>query len=62
MAARDAGAELHLDELAEHGEELDALAREARRRRVSLLFAARDERHNDAVVLAEALRRRCSGR
>lgn len=37
-------------------EKLRALARRARRETVTLLFAARDEAHNNAVVLAEFLR------
>lgn len=37
-------------------EELRVLARRARRETVTLLFAARDEAHNNAVVLAEFLR------
>lgn len=32
------------------------LAREAKRGRLCLLYAAKDERHNNAVVLAEYLR------
>jgi uncharacterized protein YeaO (DUF488 family) len=37
---------------------VDRLSRMARRRRVTLVFGARDELHNDAVVLAEVIRRR----
>ena len=37
--------------------ELDELRELARRRPVTLLFGARDEEHNDAVVLREALLR-----
>ena len=37
---------------------VDQLARLASRRRVTLVYAARDEAHNDARVLAAAVRRR----
>jgi uncharacterized protein YeaO (DUF488 family) len=37
---------------------LSELRRRARREPVTLLYAARDGEHNDAVVLAEVLRRR----
>jgi len=37
---------------------LDRLTRLARRRRVTLVYGARDETHNDAVVLAGVVRRR----
>lgn len=37
---------------------LDELARRARRERVTLVYAARDPAHNNAVVLAGELRRR----
>lgn len=37
-------------------EQLRVLSRRARRETVTLLFAARDEAHNNAVVLAEFLR------
>jgi uncharacterized protein YeaO (DUF488 family) len=42
-------------ELRQHREELATLRAEARRRTVTLVFAARDERHNDAVVLRNVL-------
>jgi uncharacterized protein YeaO (DUF488 family) len=45
-------------ELRAHVDLLDKLAALARRRRVTLVFGARDEEHNDAVVLAAVLRRR----
>ena len=45
-------------ELAQHSELLDKLARLASKRRVTLVFSARDETHNDAVVLAGVLKTR----
>lgn len=45
-------------ELRRRSDLVDRLARLARRRRVTLVFGARDEKHNDAVVLAEVIRRR----
>jgi uncharacterized protein YeaO (DUF488 family) len=47
-------------ELRAQSEHVDRLARLARRGRVTLVFGARDEAHNDAVVLAEVIRRRMS--
>jgi uncharacterized protein YeaO (DUF488 family) len=45
------------DELATHGELLERLLEiERREGTVTLLFAARDETHNEAEVLAEVLR------
>jgi uncharacterized protein YeaO (DUF488 family) len=44
------------DELASHAPELDELRRRARAGRVTVVYAARDEEHNNAVVLAELLR------
>jgi uncharacterized protein YeaO (DUF488 family) len=44
------------DELAEHRDHLLRLTRRATRGRVTILFAARDRQHNNAVVLAELLR------
>ena len=43
-------------ELAAHGEKLDELRRLARKGTLTLVYPARDEKHNDAVVLAELLR------
>jgi uncharacterized protein YeaO (DUF488 family) len=43
-------------ELAERPEPVDAMRRRARRQTVTLLYAARDERHNHALVLAGVLR------
>jgi uncharacterized protein YeaO (DUF488 family) len=45
-------------ELRGHADLIDKLARLAQRRRVTLVFGARDETHNDAVVLAAVIRRR----
>lgn len=44
------------EELKSHAEELDALRRRAREGRVTVVYAARDEEHNNAVVVAEVLR------
>ena len=43
-------------ELAAHSGKLDELRRRARHGTLTLVYAARDEEHNDAVVLAEVLR------
>jgi uncharacterized protein YeaO (DUF488 family) len=45
-------------ELEAHVDLVDHLARKALRGRVTLIFGARDESHNDAVVLAAVVRRR----
>jgi len=45
-------------ELEAHADLIDLLARQALRGRVSLIFGARDESHNDAVVLAAVVRKR----
>jgi uncharacterized protein YeaO (DUF488 family) len=45
-------------ELQEHGDLIDLLARRALQGRVTLIFGAKDESHNDAVVLAAVVRRR----
>jgi uncharacterized protein YeaO (DUF488 family) len=45
-------------ELQGHEDLLDKLARLAKRRRVTLVFGARDETHNDAVVVAAVVQRR----
>jgi len=42
-------------ELRNHGKDLAALKAQAAKRRVTLLFGARDTLHNEAVVLQEAL-------
>ena len=44
-------------ELAAHEDKLRELRRRARAGRLTLVYGARDEEHNDAVVLAEILRR-----
>jgi uncharacterized protein YeaO (DUF488 family) len=44
-------------ERAAHGEKLRELRRRARGATVTLVYGARDTEHNDAVVLAELLRR-----
>jgi uncharacterized protein YeaO (DUF488 family) len=43
-------------ELTAHEEKLDELRRRAREGALTLVYGARDEVHNDAVVLAELLR------
>ena len=45
-------------ELRTHADLVDLLARDALEGRVTLIFGARDEAHNDAVVLAAVVRRR----
>lgn len=45
-------------ELRAHGDVLRQIADRAARGTVTLLYGARDEAHNDAVVLAAVLRRR----
>jgi uncharacterized protein YeaO (DUF488 family) len=45
-------------ELKAHADLIRQLASSARRGRVTLVFGARDEQHNDAVVLAAIIRRR----
>lgn len=47
----------YLDELAAHEEKVRELRKLARRRTVTLVYGARDETHNDAVVLADLIRR-----
>lgn len=47
----------YLDELAPQGEKLRELRRRARAGTLTLVYGARDSEHNDAVVLAEVLRR-----
>ncbi len=50
------------EELADKGALLHELARQAGRGRVTLLFAAKDEEHNNAVVLKELLEEEGHGR
>ena len=45
-------------ELTAHEEKLDELRCRAREGTLTLVYGARDEEHNDAVVLADVLRRR----
>lgn len=47
----------YLDELAAHEEKLRELRRHARAGTLTLVYAAHDSDHNDAVVLADLLRR-----
>jgi uncharacterized protein YeaO (DUF488 family) len=47
----------YTDELAAHEEKLRELRRRARDGALTLVYGARDREHNDAVVLAEVLRR-----
>ncbi|HEY7560638.1 MAG TPA: DUF488 family protein [Gaiellaceae bacterium] len=47
----------YTEELAAQEGKLRELRRRARRETVTLVYAARDTEHNDAVVLAEILRR-----
>lgn len=47
----------YLDELGGQRSALTGLRRRARMGRVTLVYGAKDTEHNDAVVLAEALRR-----
>ena len=42
-------------ELRKHDKELEVLKAQAAKRRVTLLYGARDNEHNEAVVLQEAL-------
>jgi uncharacterized protein YeaO (DUF488 family) len=46
----------YIEELEAHDEKLRELRRRARGETVTLVYAARDTEHNDAVVLAELLR------
>jgi uncharacterized protein YeaO (DUF488 family) len=43
-------------ELAGHGELIDKLRDRARKGRLTIVYAARDEEHNNAVVLVELVR------
>lgn len=46
----------YLLELGEHGDRIDDLRRLASLRPLTILYAARDREHNNAVVLADAIR------
>jgi uncharacterized protein YeaO (DUF488 family) len=47
----------YIEELREHRSQLTVLRRRAREGTLTLVFSAHDTEHNDAVVLAEVLRR-----
>ena len=47
----------YIDELREDAPRLKELRRRARMRTLTLVYSAHDSEHNDAVVLAEVLRR-----
>ena len=47
----------YIEELRNERPALTALRRRARKRTVTLVYSAHDTEHNDAVVLAEVLRR-----
>ena len=51
----------YLRQLAEHEEKLVELRHRARAGTVTLLYAARDAEHNNAVVVSELLRQRTGG-
>src|SRR4051794_26529855 len=44
------------EELGAHGERLDQLRRRAQRQPMTIVYAARDREHNNAVLLAELVR------
>lgn len=48
--------ERYRDELRQHADALAELRRQAAQEPVTIVYAARDEQHNNAVVLAELLR------
>lgn len=48
----------YIDELKSHGAELSLLKEKSARGVVTLLFGARDEEHNEAVVLKNVLERK----
>ena len=48
--------ERYREELLEHADRLEALRRRATQGPLTILYAARDREHNNAVVLAELLR------
>jgi uncharacterized protein YeaO (DUF488 family) len=50
--------DVYRDELGRHEEKLDELRSRAHGARLTIVYAARDREHNNAVVLAELLRRR----
>jgi uncharacterized protein YeaO (DUF488 family) len=48
----------YMDELKSHGDELQLVKEKSAHGPVSLLFAARDEQHNEAVLLEKLLKSR----
>jgi uncharacterized protein YeaO (DUF488 family) len=52
----------YVDELREHRPMLAGLRRRAREGPLTLVYSAKDTEHNDAVVLAEVLKRGLPGR
>lgn len=52
--------ERYFQELDDHREEVEELAKLAKERRVTLLFGAKDEQYNNAVALREYLERNFS--
>lgn len=48
----------YIQELAAHADRIDELAARARRGTVTILYAARDRKHNNAVVVRELVRDR----
>jgi uncharacterized protein YeaO (DUF488 family) len=48
----------YLQELEKHGDRIDDLHRRASAGALTILYAARDREHNNAIVLAEMVRRR----
>ena len=46
-------------ELKDHEDELDELAGKSTEKKVTLLYGAKDEEHNQAVVLKEILKNKC---
>jgi uncharacterized protein YeaO (DUF488 family) len=47
----------YIEELRSHPAQLEALGRRAREGTLTLVYSAQDSEHNDAVVLAEIVRR-----
>lgn len=48
----------YFEELASHPEPIDLLVQSAKEHTITLLFGAKDEAHNNAVALAEYLRKK----
>jgi uncharacterized protein YeaO (DUF488 family) len=51
----------YLQELKAHDDRIDELCRRANAEPVTILYAARDREHNNAVVLADRIRTQCAG-